>query len=296
VLAVTTPVFHRRSAERFAKLIDQSPGEGPRHRARSRLDDDLSALVALSQQTAALRLKLQTAGPDPAFRTDLRAMLVATAEREGIGAAGEAPADAVVNPSPSRSRLGRPLLAGGPGSRARVGIIAGVAIGALALSGISATSGDATPGDSLYGVKRSTERAELALAGSDIGRGQLFLEFARTRLSEARAVSADAASFALVLRDMDSATRQGVKLLTTAAVDRHDPAALDAVDWFVTAQRDEIGGLLDKVAGGSRTRLLNSLGLVTEVGQRSQQLRVTMSCGATASDGSDPLGPRPRSC
>ena len=62
-----------------------------------------------------------------------------------------------------------------------------------AVSGMSAASGDAIPGDALYGVKRSTEQAQLALAGSDVSRGQLHLEFARTRLAEAGALGSDPA-------------------------------------------------------------------------------------------------------
>jgi len=151
------------------------------------------------------------------------------------------------------------------------------------------------PGDALYGVKRSTERAELAFAGSDIGRGQLHLEFARTRLTEAQQVSGSA-RFRRVLDDMDSDTRQGVKLLTTAAVDRQDPAALDAVDAFVRAQQRDAGAVLDKVNGDSRSRLLSSLDLLERVATRSEQLRETLTCGITASDGSDALGPRPGSC
>ena len=48
----------------------------------------------------------------------------------------------------------------------------------MAVSGMSAASENAMPGDALYGVKRSTERAQLALASSEVNRGQLFLDFA----------------------------------------------------------------------------------------------------------------------
>jgi Domain of unknown function (DUF5667) len=280
---VTASVLHRRRAERFAELLDQPSGQGPRHRVRSRSDADLAGLVTLSQRTAAVRLKPETA-PDPEFRADLRAMLVATVEREGVG-------PAVAEPIKSTRRR---WLAG-PGGRARAAIVGGVAAGALVVSGIAAASGDAMPGDALYGVKRSTERAELAFTGSDAGRGQLYLEFARTRLAEAKSVSGSAANFEQALDDMDSDTRQGVKLLTTAAAQRKDPAALDPVDTFVRAQQSGVGDVLDKVASGSRTRLLSSLDLLEKVATRAQRLRETLTCGA-ATAGSDALGPRPGSC
>jgi hypothetical protein len=309
-----TSVFHRRRAERFAELLDQSSGRGPRHRVPSRSDADLSTLVALSQRTATLRLAPATE-PDPQFRADLRTMLVAAAEREGAGLAvaereGTGPAgaqpdgvgsavtarrDGVGSAAPSPAKISRRRSLIGRGSRARGAIIVGTALGALVVSGIAVASEDSMPGDALYGVKRSTERAELAFAGSDIGRGQLYLEFARTRLAEAKGVSG-AAKFRRALDDMDSDTRQGVKLLTTAAVDRKDPAALDAVDAFVGAQQRDLGGVLDKVGGDSRDRLLSSLDLLERVANRSHQLRETLTCGITASDGSDALGPRPGSC
>jgi len=297
-----TSVFHRRRAERLADLLDQSSGRGPRHRVPSRSDADLSTLVALSQRTAALRLG-PAAEPDPEFRADLRAMLVAAAEREGIGSAaaqGDGTGSARVRsgarsavPAPATATRRRSLI--GHGSRARGAIVAGALLGTLVLSGIAVASEDSMPGDPLYGVKRSTERAELAFAGSDIGRGQLHLEFARTRLAEAKEVSG-AANFRRALDDMDGDTRQGVKLLTTAAVDRKDPAALDAVDTFVRAQQRDIGQVLDKVGGDSRGRLLGSLDLLERVATRAQQLRETLTCGITASNGSDALGPRPGSC
>ena len=43
----------------------------------------------------------------------------------------------------------------------------------------------ASSGATSYNVKRSTERAQLALAGSDVSRGKLYLEFAGSRLDEA---------------------------------------------------------------------------------------------------------------
>ncbi len=66
--------------------------------------------------------------------------------------------------------------------------MAALLTGTVAVSGVSAASGDALPGETLYDVKRSTERAQLALAGNDLGKAQLYLEFARTRIQEASEV------------------------------------------------------------------------------------------------------------
>ncbi|MCM0675526.1 hypothetical protein NCC78_12610, partial [Micromonospora phytophila] len=75
-------LFSRRRAERFAQLLDEANG-GRRHHVRSRADDQLTALVAIGQRLSADPPAVEV---DRDFRTGLRAMLLATAEREGIGA------------------------------------------------------------------------------------------------------------------------------------------------------------------------------------------------------------------
>jgi hypothetical protein len=284
VPAVSLNVFHRRRAERFAQLLDEANG-GRRHHVRSRLDAQLAELVAIGHQASALRPAVEL---DPEFRTGLRAMLIATAEREGIGRTAQAPADIPTGAVPAVAKTGR--------FGTRGAIVVGVAVGAIAVSGMSAASENAIPGDALYRVKRSTERAQLALASSDVTKGQLYLDFARTRTAEAAAVQSDPAGFAAALSDMDADTRQGVRLLNTAAATRRDPAPLDAVAAFVTAQRLQLGGLLDQVDGVNRERTLESLSLLDQVAKRTDGLRGTLSCAKLKAAGTDKLGPKPRSC
>ena len=222
---------------------------------RSTLDDSLTGLVAVSQRLTDLPVKVET---QQEFKDGLRAMLLATAEREGIGITAK-------DPEPEVSRRGLRSLRRPAGSRPAVSrrtrtrgaIVVGLAAGTLALSGMSAASGDAIPGDALYSVKRSTEKAQLALAGSDISRGQLYLEFARTRLDEAQAVK-DPAGLTAVLDDMDSETLEGVRLLTATAVGRKDSAALDAIDAFTSTQRAGAEKLRNGVNGDARARAAKS--------------------------------------
>jgi hypothetical protein len=284
VPAVTTNVFYRRRAERFAQLLDEASG-GRRHHLRDRADEGLAGLVVVSDRLIAVKPRVDI---DPDFRTGLRAMLVAKAERDGIGAATvDAPAPDPASETRSRS-AGRRI-------RARWAVIVGVAIGAIAVSGMSAASENAMPGDPLYGVKRSTERAQLALASSDVTRGQLFLDFARTRVAEAGAVR-DTAGFAGVLDDMDGDTREGAKLLHSAAVARHDATPLDAVDTFVSGQRQQITKMLDRLPTASRDRAVASLAVLDQVSQRAKGLRTTLDCGDAATAGADALGPKPGTC
>lgn len=293
-------VFHRRHSERLAQLLDEATG-GRRHHAKSGVDDNLSTLVAVSRRLADLPIKVEA---HPEFRDGLRAMLLATIEREGIGVTAVASETAGETAKRRTSRI--PVVGGAlrrPGgvrppmarrTKARGAIVIGLAAGTLALSGMSAASGDAIPGDPLYTVKRSTERAQLVLAGSDISRGQLYLEFARTRLDEARAVQSDPNGFSRVLDDMDSETQQGVKLLTTTALTNKDPKALDAIDSFVKTQHSSTESLRQGVNGDPHNRANKSLALLDEIQKRSAALRLVLTCGSAATSGLDALGPLPK--
>jgi hypothetical protein len=295
-------VFRRR-AERFAQLLDQAEGKGRRH-SRSVLDEELAGYVALGRLVSS-STPADHKRPDPDFRSSLRAMLVATAEREGIGAGAEkqqhrravgpvylsaaAQVGAGVGSRPDKQR---PVVGS---RRTRGAIMVGIAAGALALSGMSMASGDAMPGDPLYGVKRSTESAQLALAGSDVDRGQTYLGFARNRGREAAALRDDPDRLAEALSDMDIESAQGVRLLTAAALDRHDSTALDLIDDFVTVQRPVIENLMAGLSGPDWSRADQSRALIDQIGRRTADLRAALSC-APGNAGSDALGPRPPAC
>ncbi|GID66479.1 hypothetical protein Acy02nite_43600 [Actinoplanes cyaneus] len=278
------PFPSSRSAERFAEQIDDLGGAGRYH---GHADDELTELVALSHRLSATRPAGQV---DPEFRVGLRAMLVATAERDGIGrTAVEAEPEPPVELPERRSVFARRF-------RTRGAIVLGVAAGAMAVSGISAASESAAPGDALYGVKRSTERAQLAIAGSDASRGQLSLDFARNRLQEATTMGGNADGFRGVLDDMDADTRKGVKLITTAAVSRKDATQLKTLDTFVKDQRTTFEPALQNLSTVNRERALTSLGLLQDVSQRTEQLRTGLDCEKLVPAGTDQLGPKLRGC
>ena len=280
----------RRSAERFAELLDEQTG-GRRH-GHETADAPLAELVAIGHRLQANKPEIHV---DQDFRDGLRAMLVATAERDGIGRTATAASTATVSPA-SHGLRGLVFGRGGRRIRARGAIVIGVAAGALAVSGISAASENASPGDALYGVKRSTERAQLAMAGSDVSRGQLSLDFARTRLAEAAAMPGDAAGFAGVLDDMDADTLKGVRLLDTSAVARRDVRPLATVDTFVDHQRQTLMPALDRLSPANQQRAAESLALLDSAGRRTDDLRAGLNCATVLSAGSDQLGPKLRDC
>ncbi|ROO51359.1 hypothetical protein EDC02_6234 [Micromonospora sp. Llam0] len=288
----------RRRAERFAQLLDRAEGGG-RHHVRDPLDDELAGLTALGRRMSEMP-KSPDSGVDPDYRAHLRAVLIATAEREGIGA-GAPTAPYRRLPERPRSRWFAARAAGARAAttagraRTRAVIIATVAFGAITVSGMSAATEQAVPGDTLYGMKRSTERAQLALAQSDSSRGQLFLSFAEVRMGEALIVYDEPTAFSAVLDDMDGQTREGVRLLTSAAAVGGDGAPLDVIDSFVSTQRPTLRQLADGSAA-NRDRVGESLTLLDRVRARTTALRDELTCSAPATSDSDELGPLPASC
>jgi hypothetical protein len=263
---VITPVFPSRRAERFAQLLDEAAG-ARRHHSWSDADRELTGMVTIGQRVTTLPLVVEV---DPEFRTGLRASLMARIEREGIG---ETVAEPEVD-TPQRRRISDLL----PSGRTRSAIIATIAAGSFGAFGVSAASGDAIPGDTLYGVKRSAEQAKLALAGSEVSRGQLNLEFARKRLAEAGALGNNQGRLDPVLDDMDTGMREGTRLLTTAAVDRGEVAGLQAVQQFARDQRPVLAGLTGRLNGPAKKRATESLTLLDRINERAGGLQNTVKC------------------
>jgi len=280
---VITPVFPSRRAERFAQLLDEAAG-ARRHHSWSDADSDLAGMVTIGQRVTTLPLVVEV---DPEFRTGLRASLMARIEREGIGATATEPeAD-----TPPKRRLSDLL----PSGRTRSAIIATVAAGSFGAFGVSAASGDAMPGDTLYKVKRSAEQAQLALAGSDVSRGQLNLDFARKRLTEAGGLGGDVGRLDPVLDDMDSNMRDGTRLLTTAAIDRGEVAGLQTVEQFTRDQKPILSNLTNRLDGPAKDRAAESLDLLNRISERAEGLQTTVKCPGAAVP-TDELGALPIVC
>jgi hypothetical protein len=262
---MSTPVFHRRRTARLAVLLDEAAG-GRRHHRRTDADEDLSDLVRLAGRVGKVTVAPE---PDPEFRDSLRALLMAKIERDGIGAvADQREAEAATRAAlAGRTQVVRNVPAGG--GRTRAAVLVGFTAGALALSGVSAASTEALPGDALYQVKRSSELAQLALAGSEESRGHLYLEFASSRLGEAIMLRQ---GYPDLLNDMDEATTQGVHAIALAAVERKDPTMLDSVRDFAGLQRERLDTLAGQ-PGADPAGIRHSVALLDEVDQRVLDLQ-----------------------
>jgi hypothetical protein len=307
VCAVNGSVLHRRRIERYARLLDEASG-ARRHHSRTSIDDELATMLMVGQRLADATPEVH---PTEEFRRDTRAMLLAVAERDGIGrtARTDAPEIQLTAPAVGRATVGtihqsasRAPKQRGPKTRltanhgrTRGAILVGLAVGTLALSGISAASGEAMPGDTLYGMKRSAENAQIALAGSNQSKGELYLEFASTRLNEAEAVQPTLKSVSNVLRDMDSQEKTGAKLLFTDALKNKDASALTTVNTFVAGQSRRLSDWTDGLADpGLRSRALDSQTVLDMIRTRSAEIAQALSCPSTVRiTGTDAFGPEP---
>lgn len=184
---------HRR-ANAFAQALDELPD---RDTAAEQPEGSASAAAGGAEQGHLLALatglgELPKPELDPEVKVVQRAQLVAAMEamlQEGT-ASGEA--DPVVPSQKGRARgahRASPLGKLRPRSRLTKGLAAGglsVGVAAGAFGGVAAASSDALPGDSLYGLKRGIEDFKLTWADDNTDRGELYLDQASTRLSEAR--------------------------------------------------------------------------------------------------------------
>src|SRR6478735_7048172 len=184
---MTVPFSARRRADEFDALLSRDPTTTASERDAERYGD-------LLEVVADLRAVPQVAAR-PEFVASLREQLMAEADT------------ALVRQPPAPSRLAMPT-----SSRTRQRRI-GALLGGVALVGSAATmavaSEAALPGESLYGVKRGIESAEVRLATDDADRGRTLLAQAGTRLTELEELAAsDAGRDQLVPETLDSFTHQ----------------------------------------------------------------------------------------
>lgn len=274
-------VFSHREAERFNDLLEVD---------RSSTHNDLSPLLTLTQR---LNVMGATVHADPEFAARCRTRLMAVAAVQDLGSQATARStgwrrgyQGLRRQVDSSRRVPR-----------RLALLSGTLAALLGLSSMGMASGSAMPGDPLYNIKRSKETAQLAFARSDINRGQLHLQFARTRLNEAQAIGS-AAGVDSALDDADADTRSAMRDLGEAAMNRGSTTPLEAIDQFIVAQQQDLQGWMDQQPTQVRTRSAESLTVLAQVQKRSQGLRNTLSCsnGTAGVSTSDELGPLPQDC
>ncbi|WP_326660709.1 DUF5667 domain-containing protein [Streptomyces sp. NBC_00385] len=196
---------------------------------------------------------------DPEVKVVQRAQLVAA--MEAMFAEGGASADPTVPEQRGKgAHRASPLRKLRPRSRWTKGLAAGgltVGVAAGAFGGVAAASSDALPGDSLYGLKRGMEDIHLGLADGDTDRGEVYLDQASTRLSEARRLMERARSGDLdheqlgeVRRTLDRMTHdatEGHRLLHAAYERDGGIGPIQTLDSFSRTHRDSWSSLRDRL-------------------------------------------------
>lgn len=211
--------------------------------------------------------------PDPEFRAELRRQLVAIAARvvdETADAASSTAHDAKARTTGSGAGArahGRPRRSFGK----PLGIAtACVAVLALGFGGVVWKSQSALPGDSLYGLKRTSESVRLSLASGDTDKGHEYLSLATTRVHEAQdllghdsalgagsgVLAAGVSSHTLsLIRDTlsssDADVRSGAALLRAQSADSTSRTPFTIMADWAPDQLGLLSQLADSVGEGS---------------------------------------------
>ncbi|GGT66130.1 DUF5667 domain-containing protein [Streptomyces atratus] len=196
---------------------------------------------------------------DPEVKVVQRAQLVAA--MEAMFAEGEASAGPTVPEQRTKgAHRASPLRKLRPRSRWTKGLAAGgltVGVAAGAFGGVAAASSDALPGDSLYGLKRGMEDIHLGMASGDADRGEVYLDQASTRLSEARRLMERARSGDLdheqlgevrrTLNGMTDDATEGHRLLHSAYQRNGAIGPIQTLESFSRSHRDSWSSLRDRL-------------------------------------------------
>ncbi|MCP3421745.1 DUF5667 domain-containing protein [Nocardioides pinisoli] len=228
----------RRRADEFEALLSRDPSAPPAGR-------DAEPYADLLEVVADLRaVPPVTARPE--FVASLRERLMAEADT------------ALVRQPAAPSRLAMPAR-----SRTRQRRI-GAVLGAAALAGSAATMAvaaqTALPGESLYGVKRGIESAQVRLATDEADRGRTLLAQAGTRLTEVEELAADDAGRDQLVPDtLDSFTRQssdGVRSLLVSYEATGDASDAQVARDFTATSMDRLERLQGELPESARDELL----------------------------------------
>jgi Domain of unknown function (DUF5667) len=259
VLSITVSPAERRRAREFALLLEDT---------RPHAGHELEALVALASS-----LRPADISPRADFRADLRESLVAEAAARRLAPAGAS----------------RPAAPHAPRHRVRTAVATGVLVSLVGGVGAAAASSHALPGDSLYGLKRGIESAQLRFAHSELSRGRDLLDQADHRMSEAEALAASqdarspetATRIAGTIADLETATQGAATALEASYADTGDLQPLIDLDRFVVDQRTRLADLSALLSPDLRG-LLSPLSQLLLTLQPSLDALVSAASGAAA--------------
>jgi hypothetical protein len=255
--------------EDFARLVDGDPKL--RESSVAGLGDIATALRGLSRSVALPE-------PRPEFRSDLRQQLVAIATVQDV-----APSRVAGRRTPRSS--GRAVPRGRRGIAALAGSLAVV----MSVAGVSVAASRSLPGNPFYDVKRAAESVQLFTARGQLDKGHRHLEFAATRLDEARSLSPTSSHLPSTLDAMDSQTRDGASDLIAVARSTHSAAPLTELRTFTHSQYAGLQALIATSPPALRQREISSANLLAGIDQQAAQLTAATP-GSVVGPGSGGLG------
>lgn len=263
--------------------------------------------------------------PRPEFRAELRAQLVAIAPRVIAESAADSVPFVEVAPSRSPARAtARPQHADGAFARLR-GISFGrpLAVTASVLTAFVILFGGAVwmsqkalPGDTLYGLKRASESAQLTFDSNPTAKARDYLSFAKERADEVNGLLKRSGSSATgygvhaggldshtadliesTLASSDSDVMSASSLLAGQAVKSQSTSPLSVLTSWAPGQLDRLDAIAAAMPDSAlRSRTESSARLVTQAVTRAHQLAPAVTSGCVDASSTDSLGVVPGSC
>jgi len=186
-----------------------------------------------------------------------------------------------------------------PQRRGLLGISAAAALMVLAVTGGGAMfSQDALPGDSLYGVKQTTESALVGLTPGQGNKAQRQLDYAATRIDEVQQLNTEqvpannrGADISQALSGFNEQTAAGSRLALASG--SGNSAELGALANWAETQSQKLSALRSSMPASAQPDADYSLRMLEDLRTRAQSLSNRQGCDKVTSGESDQLGPLP---
>ena len=186
-----------------------------------------------------------------------------------------------------------------PQRRGLLSISAAAALMVLAVTGGGAMfSQGALPGDSLYGVKQTTESALVGLTPGQGNKAQRQLDYAATRLDEVRQLNSEqapagdrGADISQALQGFNEQTTAGSKMWLASG--SGNSAELGSLANWAQTQSQKLSTLRTSMPTSAQPDADHSLRMLEDLRTRAQSLSNRQGCDKVTSTDSDQLGPLP---
>jgi hypothetical protein len=232
-----------RADAQFARLLDlASPAVAA--------DASMGSMLLVAGALRAAGHSTGPAAPDPAFRAALRQRLVAVATVQAVEPI---------------SPIGRERTAVGYRTQRRVAALAGAVAIVTSVAGVGVAASRSLPGDPFYGIKRSTEGVQLWAASGNLAKGKRHLEFARTRLAEAKALPPNSSHLASTFNAMNAQTTDGTHDLIAAYLSSKSLVPLADLETFTQEQVAGLVSLAPTLPATLRSQDQQAVALLTGV-------------------------------